>query len=316
MTTPERQRRRAWLRLLAYVAVVQLAAAWTVVTLVRARVDEALLRVGSLVMQYAGASYQQEPRTLLLNGARIGLSVGVSERPVHEVLDHFERRCRQHSGNLREQFAEAMTHAGDGAREVDRDGVWPDPVVRADEATRGVVACLDLGEGELSMDELSRRAGVLLLTGDLAQMGALRFVSVERGDTQTVFVTTWSDGPIDTPSMFPTEGDAPGLDLPDVPRPANARRVLSARESGQTKAFNAYAVSGQPLDETRRAFAAQMVAAGFAVPAAGTTGSETSGYVAQRGDAAVVVAFVAPERAETIVTISSLGDATSAVTVR
>ena len=316
MRFPDRHRRRAWLRLLGYVAVVQLAAAWTVVTLVRARVDEALLRAGALVMEYAGASYQQEPRTLLLNGARIGLSVGVSERPVSDVLDHFERDCRQRSGQLAEQLHEAMNRAGEAGSEVAHHGMWPDPVVRAEEAERGVVACLELGDATLSMEELSRRASALLLTGDLSQVGGLRLATVERGDNQTVFVTTWSDGPIDTPSMFPTEGDAPGFDMSGVPRPANARRVLSAREAGQAKAFNAYAVSGQPLDETRRAFTAQMVAAGFTVPKAGTTGSETSGYVAQRGDEAVVVAFVAPERAETIVTISSLGDATSAVTVR
>ncbi len=303
---------KAWLRLGAYVALLHVIAGVGLMTVARARTDAALSRFGQLVMDYAEATHQQAPRTVVINGAHLQLSVGASKRSVSEVLDHFQRRCASRSGGFGEQLQDALIAASQ-AQSVSHAAVLDGSYRIADE-THGVVACLDTGRSVMSMEELARRAQRVTESGDLSQLGHLRFVSAERGDQRTVFVAMWTEGAINLRHMFPGDGDAPGVDHPGVPRPAGARRVLSAWEHGQDKAVNAYRVGNTSPTVARQHYIARLRADGFAL--LGDPNGRADGTIAQRGQQYIAATFSPADETSTLVTISSLGGATEAVTLR
>jgi len=303
---------RAWVRLSAYVMALQLLLGGLALRVAQASTDRALTRLGGVLMQYAGAAHQQHERTLMLNGAQIRLSVGTTDDSVSTVLDDFQRQCNARSGGLGSRMRELATQrAPRSTAPVDQA---LDGVLRVDDATRGVVACLDTGVASVSIDELASRARAFLATGDASVLGRLRFVSAERGDETTVFVALWNEGPLNISAMFPATGDAPGHDCPHVPRPDGSRRLMSAWEAGQRPSLAVYEVSAQSLSQTSRRFRQRLIDAGFRLPE--RAADDSAGVVATRGDASVVVAFAAADATRTFVTISSLSDATSAVTTR
>lgn len=119
-----------------------------------------------------------------------------------------------------------------------------------------------------------------------------------------------SETALDASAMFPSAGDAPGADLPDLPRPHHARRLLSLQLQGQPHALVAYAVPTpaqarvahpvaaeapasplrEPLVAALDAYARQLAAAGFrrlALDLQTGESAATSGFV--RGESLFVV---------------------------
>lgn len=305
-------RRRAWLRLAAYVIALQCAVTALAVREVQARTDRALSHVGTLLMEYVGAKHQQAPRTLMLNGAEIKLSVGNTDHSVSTVIDHFHKRCDEHSGGLGKQLR-ALAQ-GRRPLKVGPEDAALDGVLRVQSESRGVLACVDTGAGALSIADLAARARAFVTTGDLSRLGNLRFVSVERGEVGTVFVAVWNEGPLNIGEMFPESGDAPGHDLPRVPRPMDSRRIASAWEVGQRRSFGVYEIADRSLSQVTQQFRQQLQVATFEIRDGGS--SDVAGFVAERGELSVMVAFAQADLGRTLVTISSLSDATAAVTTR
>lgn len=302
------QRMKSWLRLGAFALTVQLVLLVLTVREVRARTEGALTRAGRLLIAIADST-QQAPRAIQLNGATLQLSVGSTERSVRDVLDHVQRQCRQHSGGLGRKLAEANARAGRRVSVEEHDALL-DGIYRIDDGDHGVIACLDVGEERLSIDGLRARVAAFARTGDLAELGQVRFVTVERGDRRTVFAALWSEGPILLTRMFPSHGDAPGRDLVGVPRPDRSRRVLSSWEAGQPKSIQVYLVTEKALHELKRDYRKQLVDAGVSL--VGSPADAAPGYVAQRGAQAWVIGFASVDESSAMVTISSLGEATHA----
>lgn len=172
---------------------------------------------------------------LRLNGEAIRIASTIDPRPLDEVLDKMEATCRQSSAALfkelddlpREVLANELPGGGEGAEARG--------IVRRDEAGRGYVACFARGAGErASLAETSQRLARVLETGNLGELGKLRYLYGERtGDGQTHIVAVWTDGPFNLYSLFPQQGgDAPGADPKDAPRPPGATRLLSAHFDG------------------------------------------------------------------------------------
>jgi hypothetical protein len=95
--------------------------------------------------------------------------------------------------------------------------------------------------------------------------------------------------------MFPVDGDAPGGDLPGVPRPEGSRRVIAASviETGHAVRIYDIARHGQSSDELslrRDAFDREMRAAGYtSSPAVATALEDARLYL--RGSDRIVVSF-------------------------
>ncbi|HJL17695.1 MAG TPA: hypothetical protein RMH99_18670 [Sandaracinaceae bacterium LLY-WYZ-13_1] len=208
----------------------------------RAQMSESFFGLGDQMMRYAEARRQDAPRDLVLNGQTIRFSSGTANQPLAEVLDHFEARCAAVDGDLAEQIDELRAaHPEVGAEPLEADG----PSMREERGDEGFVACLDMGPGPVSAQQLAERVARFGETGDVSAIGDMRYVFAEQyaieGQTRTHFVGLWTRGTFDLERMFPEEGDAPGVDLDDVARPPESRRVLMGFERGQPYTMTVYA---------------------------------------------------------------------------
>ncbi|QQR90967.1 MAG: hypothetical protein IPJ88_04345 [Myxococcales bacterium] len=194
----------------------------------KADLNEMLLNLGPEMIRYSATSKQDNARTVLINGQSIKLSVGTTNDSVNQVLDQFEDRCAKHDGRLNERLDKTPYSK------------LFDSTLRHDSEKRGYVACFDFGEGELDVKELSKRLNRFAESGNISEVGEFRYFYVERGKEKTLFANLWSEGSLNIFEMFPNQGDAPGFDLPDVPRPGGSRRLISAKEVGHPQTLAIY----------------------------------------------------------------------------
>ena len=192
-----------------------------------ARVGEALLGLGSELQHWQHADLLGRPQRILINGTRWQALVQSTRWRVPEALDRVEECCEQRGGLV---LPEALRD-GPVAEAIDALPVGSNGVFRFETPEAGVVACFDLG-GPLSPDEMAARLRETVEQGDLSLLGKLRYVRAEAGASGTTLVWLAAEGSIPLRSMFPAKKDAPGQDPPQVPRPPNTRRLLSAGAEG------------------------------------------------------------------------------------
>ena len=234
------------LRLSAFLFCAQAVIAAVVVRRVQAEVQDLMLTVGSQMMQLGERAGGIAPRTLRINGAQIRLRVQrVPGMTLDQVLDHFEARCRARNGRFYEQL-----QSDRAKQKLDEEQLGLlDGVMRSESDDAGAVACMDVGDEQGSPSSILARAQRFVETGDATSFGELRYVRAEKRDGGVFAVMMWTDGPLDVRRMFPKEGDAPGVDFPDLPRPPGSRRLFSAWEEGQAPALNVYESHALPPRE-------------------------------------------------------------------
>lgn len=209
---------------------------------VKADVEQMLMGLGAEMMRYGQATRQDAPRTLTLNGQALKLSVGSTKDSLADVLDHYESKCISRDGGLSQQLADAYRKSG--PRLTEKQERLLDTTLRQDADDQGFVVCLDAGTGQIDWKRWVNRLSKFLETGNVSEVGQLRYVYAQRDKRSTTFVTLWAEGSLNVWEMFPNAGDAPGFDLPNVPRPNGSRRLLSARESGFAQSINVYGARG------------------------------------------------------------------------
>jgi len=229
------------LRLAVFAVFVWVVAVVWAANRVEAEVQEIMLGLGAEMMQMPDADTGRL-RQMNFNGAPIQFRTARTDKPMAEVLDYFEGRCQERDGRLAEQFEELME------REPRLEGLDPaelDGTMRFDTRQRGYVACLDMGEEQQDHEDIIGRVGEFVRTGDIADVGHMRYLYAQRVENdETFFVTVFSDHPVNIYEMFPTEGDAPGQDPVDIARPPGARRLLSAWEEGKPYGMFVYTDGG------------------------------------------------------------------------
>lgn len=181
-----------------------------------------------------------------LNGEEIHVASAVVNASVDRVLDRVERMCREGSrdldgvvqdpgGKLPEELKATLKGMGPFALGI----------LRQQGEHEGVVGCLARPDGGLA--GLSERLTAFALSRDLGDIGKLRYVYArDEGGGRVHVVTAWSDGKLRLDRMFPREGEAEGTDAPGTPRPAGARRVLTAEVDGAPYGVRVYDVAGSP----------------------------------------------------------------------
>jgi hypothetical protein len=228
---------RKCLRLGAFLFCLQFSVALVVAHRARAEVRDLMRSVGSQMMMLGENVRVAKPRTLMVNGAELRLRVQTVEgMSFQHVLDVLEERCRSRNGRFHEQI-----EAFRGRAKLTKESLdFLDGVMREEDESAGMVACLDMGEKKVTPSELLERLQKFAKTGDAAAVGDLRYARVEKSGQDAFVVMLWTDGPIQLKRMFPATGDAPGIDFAGLPRPPEARRVLSAWEEGEGPALNMY----------------------------------------------------------------------------
>lgn len=200
----------------------------------RAQLGERLLGFGSELARWEGFRFSTAPRRLSVNGAELELVVASTKLSVSEALDRLEAVCSQAGGVVGvEAVAKLLKSQTPSSRS------WLNGHVRRESAREGVLGCLDTG-GPLGLEELAARLQAVSRTGDLSELGKLRYVTLRRAGNVTTVLFLWSDGKLPLLRMFPKDGDAPGIDPMGVPRPVGARRLLSGVEHGMPYSLSVY----------------------------------------------------------------------------
>lgn len=192
------------------------------------QLGEQLIDMGELLMEYDNADHQDGTRLILLNGEQMRMSSGITTDDPHTVLEHFESVCEAHDGGTIEQFTSLPATHGH------RSGAFLDPIYRLEGPRGGVVACLDVGEDDLTMADVSARVDRFGESHDVHDLGDIRYVFARpTQEGLTHFVTFWTDGSFRLDRVLPGPGhDAGGSDLDGVPRPPGSFRTMSASEAG------------------------------------------------------------------------------------
>lgn len=266
---------------------------------VRAHVDELAFDIGATMLRHPATDQADPARTLLVNGIALHIASAGTAAPLPDVLDIFHARCRERGGRFGEAFERPRGMRVGLRRLVD---VPLDGVLRLEDAERGYVACLDMGGAPLGVGEILHRARAVLAEGDLARIGDLRFVYAVRDGERTSYLALWTDGPLPVYRAFPAQGDAPGDDLEQVPRPPGTRRILSAHEHGGRARVAMYRAHGVGPTALAERYRAHLRAAEFVIP---ETAPGHDGFVAQRGDTWILVA-VSDDGADALATVVPL----------
>jgi len=221
------------------------------------------MSLGAQMLRYPDARRQDRPRLVQLNGLPLHFTSGSTLEPVARVLDYVHAKCREQNENLAEQLDKLIKK---GRKAFDRKG-FPliDGVLRYENEKKGFVACLARNGESAAPDDIVKRIRRFIETGDLSQIGELRYVMAERHRETTSFIAFWTEGSANLLALFSQDRDAPGHDLPGIPRPRDSRRVLSAWESGQTLAMAVYVTPHSVLSNLIATYTRQLAANGWQI---------------------------------------------------
>ena len=203
--------------------------------------------VGAEAMSYPGAA-PEAARVLQLNGVRVSFRTQTVAASLEEVLMHYESLCTGHNAGLAEQLSMQSVRSKDA----------------------GHVACLDMGDVAPDLRSLPDRFLRFSESGDLAELGALRYMRARRlsGETgdHTHVLTIWADSSFNLFQMLPVDGaDAAGRDVVDVPRPPASQRLLSAWEAGSPSGVVVYRVPGESAEELESFYRRQLSGKGWTI---------------------------------------------------
>jgi hypothetical protein len=157
------------------------------------------------------------PRRLLLNGFPLQMLSGRTPESPRQVLDFYELRYRKRS-----------------------QGALGAPVHRRDGDDFGLLVAAD-GNGEELLAQM--RARKL----HYVHLSPLCMVYAQKVGELTDYVAVFSDAPLPPNVLSPQNGqDAPGSDVPSVPRPAGALRSFSLSEPAVGYTAVSYIVEAPP----------------------------------------------------------------------
>jgi len=177
-----------------------------------------------------------------LNGQPIHVGSQVLDMSVTEALDRAEKLCD--AGSM-------LSPPGPTGPSLDSDEMILETggesigKTRQEEDGRGVVLCFAPGDGEPPIDGIGDKIDRYMKffeTGDLADLGSLRYFFAKATDSgRTHVVRVWTEESFNLYAMTSLDGgDAPGSDPSDMPRPPQARRLMSATAEGTVYAARVY----------------------------------------------------------------------------
>jgi hypothetical protein len=244
------RRPRLWraLQLAAYLGLASVVTLGWAARSVYAEGERAVQGLAARIVSELGPTVVGRPQRLEINGQRLMLGSKQSTLSVREVLDRFEASCDSAGRDAGQLFADSSEVAREDAsmprplRTFLQLGPRKLSTWRSDLETEGHASCLATAAGAHGVRGFVARTSAFLESGDLAQLGELRYLTarkLENGKTHVIAI--WSEGSFRIDAMFPESGDASGSDMPDVPRPPSARRVLTAAASGHDYGMRIYA---------------------------------------------------------------------------
>ena len=176
-----------------------------------------------------------------INGERIFLASTDTPQTVKEVLDVAHAECARGAAGVDPGGAAVMLDAWSALL------LGP---MRSETTDGGSVACF-VRSGAPGVMALLGDLRRVYETGDLANVGTLRFVQATRaaGTAQTHVLRSWTEGSFNLHALLPSSDDVPGADLDGVGRPAGgARRILAGSIDDLPLAIRVYEAPGLPSE--------------------------------------------------------------------
>jgi len=196
----------------------------------QAEIAEAVRDAGEHFFGFA-ESFGEGHHRLRINGLHFDVRSRTLAVPPEDVLDALEQRCRLQDGGWSSRVVRALGRVAGSAA----------PTFRVDGGTVGMVACLALGEQDVSVAALVVRLQQMVEDGDLSHVGEIRLARVEPAGAGSHVVTLASRGPLRLLSALANRSDAPGEDPRwMVERPPGVRRVLSASAEQHAPSITVY----------------------------------------------------------------------------
>lgn len=223
-------------RVALYVGAVNLGVTYLLMRSAYAGAERAVQRFGVQLTKELGGQLVGEPQAVSVDGQLMFLAAKETALPVKSVLDQFDGHCEAHSGGLREEFAkipgfeQRKWALPESMRDPGRIGIIRSDAGHASASeTEGHLVCIAQPGNGGGVAGVVERVKEFLATGDVSRIGDMRYVAARKmADGKTQVIAVWTEGAFNIEAMFPDRGDAPGSDAPDVPRPPEAIRRLSA----------------------------------------------------------------------------------------
>ena len=215
----------------------------------RAAVGGELMRLGDAAEDLA-RSDGREGRALVFNGLTMRLTTGKSAQSVAALLDAFELECK---GEAMMPLPTPLTSEPELS-----------PLVRWNEEEAGVAVCVVPADPDQTISAWSRRLKKFTTSRDIADIGQVRYLRAMNAKGATTFVSMSSEGPMRLDNLVPRFGDAPGTDMPGVPRPKDSLRTLSAYEKNESALLATYKVA-KSTASARENYLSQISSLGLSV---------------------------------------------------
>lgn len=232
---------------------------------------EGLRSLGRSMLRYSDGRTMANARTLSLNGMNVRFATGSTPDSVRQVMDFYASKCREIDGQMSAQVR-ARIPAGPTAGTLPTD---LRETVDVNEAvtmlrfvtdTEGMLVCFDAGRERVDYVEFINRVRQAVERGDVTGAADFRYIYASRlgrNDRTTHVAGFWTErSPINVERMFPTAGDAPGREVPSLPRPQGMRRTLSAFERGTPYSYSVF-TGRTPAEQLENQLRRDLVAQGW-----------------------------------------------------
>ena len=243
----------------------------------KAHLGESLLAFGDELSAWTSGKLDSKVGHVSVNGVLVHRVTASTNLPLAEVLDRLQDVCASRSGVANTQsLLKAPVRAR--AKQSLLGGIY-----RHEGKSEGVLACID-SQRPLGVVELSRRLERFASSGDLSAIGNLRYVLARTDGDSTSLLVLWTDGAAPLLKMFPKVGDAAGRDVPDVPRPEDSTRLLSAFDLSAPYSIAVYRSRGTSPPVIQTSYEKRLTGQGWRV-----FKSKDNSLVAQRGTRKIVI---------------------------
>ena len=237
-----RLRVRGLLRVMVFFTLVSAISFCALLKNARAAAEKRMQELGLNLLTQLGPLVLDEPAAMRINGQQMFIASTVTELGAQEVMARMEAYCHEHSGGLKEALLDLPSRVED--RNLKQALRNPEGwfTLRSDPSDDelGQIVCF-ARKDKTTFEGFLQRFSRLLDSGDISELGDMRYV-VARGvrDKTTHVLASWTQGKFNITKMFPETGDAPGADSPNVPRPPDSVRLLSAEVDGQPYSAHVY----------------------------------------------------------------------------
>lgn len=257
------ERRRSRLRVLGYLLVLSTVGSTWLLHGASAEVSEAALGLGRR-LQVLGDTVGDATR-LRINGQGFELTSLRSQKSLPDLMGHFAALCPEPIGDLRTALSEPFARQPKASHNPAELSVFSFRYSAAEQA----MFCFG---GIEDLTQLATRAARFAESGDLTDIGPVRYLYASRREGHTFALLLTSEDRLPLFEMFPGAGDAPGEDVIPGARPPGSRRVFSVEAHGY--AMSTYE-SPLPLADALARYALALDRAGLSLeelpgPAPGT----------------------------------------------